>query len=149
MAGVGGGVTQGKRSETIARFADAYGCLAVVLNSAVDADTVQAVYDAIDIPIIYTVISNHMEIDEHIKAGVSILNISGGKHTTDIVREYRERYPNIPIIATGGKKDEHILETIEAGANGISYTPPTTQEVFQTNMEKYREDLREETNEEN
>ena len=126
-AGVGGGVTQGSRSETIARFADAYGCMAVVLNSAVNVDTVRAVENAVDIPIIYSVISKHMEIDEHIKAGVSILNISGGKETTEIVKKYREKYPNIPIIATGGKKDEHILETIEAGANGISYTPPTTK----------------------
>lgn len=147
-AGVGGGVTQGKRSETIARFADAYGCMAVVLNSAVNAETVKAVNDAIDIPIIYSVISKHMEIEEHIEAGVSILNISGGKETTEIVKIFRKRYPNIPIIATGGRTDEHILETIEAGANGISYTPPTTQQVFQENMEKYREDLREETLEE-
>lgn len=147
-AGVGGGVTQGKRSETIARFADAYGCMAVVLNSAVNAETVKAVNDAIDIPIIYSVISKHMEIEEHIEAGVSILNISGGKETTEIVKIFRKRYPDIPIIATGGRTDEHILETIEAGANGISYTPPTTQQVFQENMEKYREDLREETLEE-
>lgn len=143
-AGVGGGVTQGARSETIARFADAYGCMAVVLNAAVDVDTVKAVKAAIDIPIIYSVISKHMDIEEHIEAGVSILNISGGKETTEIVKKFRARYPDMPIIATGGGKDEHILATIEAGANGISYTPPTTQEVFQHNMEKYREDLREE-----
>jgi len=143
-AGVGGGVTQGRRSETIARFADAYGCMAVVLNSAVNVDTVKAVNDAIDIPIIYTVISKHMDISEHIKAGVNILNISGGKNTTEIVRIFRERYPDIPIIATGGKTDETIMETIEAGANGISYTPPTTQQVFKKNMDKYRSELREE-----
>jgi len=143
-AGVGGGVTQGRRSETIARFADAYGCMAVVLNSAVNVDTVKAVNDAIDIPIIYTVISKHMDISEHIKAGVNILNISGGKNTTEIVKKFREKYPDIPIIATGGQKDETIMETIEAGANGISYTPPTTQQVFKKNMDKYRSELREE-----
>jgi len=143
-AGVGGGVTQGKRSETIARFADAYGCMAVVLNSAVDVATVKAVNDAVDIPIIYTVISKHMDIKEHIEVGVSILNISGGRETTEIVRIFRERYPDIPIIATGGKKDETIMETIEAGANGISYTPPTTQQVFKKNMDKYRLELKEE-----
>lgn len=144
-AGVGGGVTQGKRSETIARFADAYGCMAVVLNSAVDVETVQAVNEAIDIPIIYSVISKHMEIDDYIEAGVSILNISGGKNTTEIVKLFRDTYPDIPIIATGGNNDESILETIEAGANGISYTPPTTREIFRKNMDKYREDLREES----
>lgn len=140
-AGVGGGVTQGKRSADIASFADAYGCMAVVLNAAVNPDTVRMVDDAIDIPIIYSVISIHQEIEEHLEAGVSILNISGGKDTAAIVKKFRKKYPNTPIIATGGKSDDHILETIQAGADAISYTPPTTQQVFQENMDKYREDL--------
>lgn len=142
-AGVGGGITQGVRSADIARFADAYGCMGVVLNSAVDVGTVRSVYEAIDLPIIYTVISDYQEIDEYIEAGVSILNISGAQKTAEIVRYYRELYPDIPIIATGGRKDESILETIEAGANAITYTPPTTQEIFQKSMNNYREDLQE------
>ena len=141
VAGVGGGVTQGPRSAMIATFADAYGCMAVVLNAAAGVETVRAVRDSIDIPIIYTVISDYQELDDHIEAGASIFNISGGKDTVKSVRHVREKYPNIPIIATGGKNDEHIIETIEAGANAITYTPPTTQAVFQKNMEKYRVDL--------
>ncbi len=144
VAGVGGGVTQGERSVMVAQFADAYGCMGVVLNSAVTAETVRAVNEAIDIPIIYTVISRHMDISEHIEAGVNILNISAGRQTAEVVGIFRERYPDMPIIATGGRTDESIMETIEAGANGISYTPPTTQQVFQQNMEKYRQALREE-----
>ena len=144
LAGVGGGVTQGPRSVMMAQFADAYGCMGVVLNSAVNPETVRNVNAAIDIPIIYTVISRHMDISEHIKAGVNILNISAGAQTAEVVRIFRERYPDIPIIATGGKTDESILETVEAGANGISWTPPTTQQVFQQNMNKYRKELREE-----
>ncbi|HZK22838.1 MAG TPA: hydrolase [Atopostipes sp.] len=144
LAGVGGGVTQGPRSVMMAQFADAYGCMGVVLNSAVNPETVRNVNAAIDIPIIYTVISRHMDISEHIEAGVNILNISAGAQTAEVVRIFRERYPDIPIIATGGKTDESILETVEAGANGISWTPPTTQQVFQQNMNKYRKELREE-----
>lgn len=147
VTGVGGGITQGRRSAEIAAFADAYGCEGVVMNAAVDVDTIRAVYGVIDIPIIYTVISELMEIDEYIEAGVSILNISGGKNTINIVKKYREMYPDIPIIATGGGKDEIISETIKAGANAISYTPPTTQDVFQKNMEKYRVELKEEHDE--
>ena len=144
LAGVGGGVTQGPRSVMMAQFADAYGCMGVVLNSAVNPETVRNVSNAIDIPVIYTVISRHMDISEHIEAGVNILNISAGAQTAEVVRIFRERYPEIPIIATGGKTDESILETVEAGANGISWTPPTTQQVFQDNMNKYRKELREE-----
>lgn len=143
-AGVGGGITQGPRSADIARFADAYGCMGVVLNSAVDVYTVRAVYEAIDLPIIYTVISDYQELDEYIEAGVSILNISGAHKTAEIVRYYRELYPDIPIIATGGRKDESILETIAAGANAITYTPPTTQEIFHKSMNNYRVNLKEE-----
>lgn len=148
-AGVGGGVTQGRRSADIARFADAYGCMAVVLNAAVTPETVRMVNEVVDIPIIYSVISKNQVIEDHIDAGVDILNISGGKNTVEITRLFRERYLQIPIIATGGKTDEHILATIEAGANAISYTPKTTQQVFQENMEKYREGLRIEAEEEN
>ena len=123
--------------------------MAVVLNAAAGIETVKAVKDAIDIPIIYTVISDYQELDEYIEAGVSILNISGAKDTSKIVKHVRTLYPDIPIIATGGKKDEHIIETIEAGANAITYTPPTTQAVFQKNMDKYRKNLLAEYEEEN
>ncbi|MEY8292605.1 hydrolase [Carnobacteriaceae bacterium 52-44] len=147
-AGVGGGVTQGPRSGIIAQFADAYGCMAVVLNAAAGVETVKAVRAVVDIPIIYTVISDYQELDEYIEAGVSILNISGARETTKIVKHVRALYPDIPIIATGGKKDEHIIATIEAGANAITYTPPTTQAVFQKNMDKYRKDILKEYEEE-
>ena len=116
-AGVGGGVTQGKRSAQIAAYADANGCLAVVLNAAVDPETVRMVRENVDIPVIYTVIAKNQVIKEHIEAGADILNISGCKETAEITRLFRERYPHIPIIATGGKTDEQILQTIDAGAN--------------------------------
>jgi len=44
----------------------------------------------------------------------------------------------VPIIATGGPTPETIMETIEAGANAITYTPPTNAEIFKTLMNKYR-----------
>ena len=45
----------------------------------------------------------------------------------------------MPIIATGGKTGESILRTIESGANAITYTPPSTYELFQEMMKGYRE----------
>ena len=44
----------------------------------------------------------------------------------------------MPIIATGGGQEESIMRTVEAGANAISYTPPTTKELFSSMMEDYR-----------
>lgn len=42
-------------------------------------------------------------------------------------------------MATGGPTNESILETIAAGANAITYTPPTNGELFRVKMEQYRE----------
>ena len=72
-------------------------------------------------------------------AGADILNVSGGANTAKIVRKIREKFPLIPIIATGGPTDESILETIEAGANAITYTPPTNGQLFKHKMKEYRE----------
>ncbi|MDY6097102.1 MAG: hydrolase, partial [Oscillospiraceae bacterium] len=40
---------------------------------------------------------------------------------------------------TGGPTEESILETIRAGANAITITPPTTGELFAGIMHDYRE----------
>ena len=48
-------------------------------------------------------------------------------------------YPNVPLIAFGCKSNASIRETIAAGANAITYTPPSTQELFQQIMAAYRE----------
>ena len=42
----------------------------------------------------------------------------------------REQFPEVPIIATGGPTDDTIRATIEAGANAITYTPPTSAGLF-------------------
>ena len=56
-----------------------------------------------------------------------------------MVRLIREKNPQVPIIASGGKTGESIRQTIAAGANAITFTPPSTQELFKEMMERYRE----------
>ncbi|MDD2402454.1 MAG: hydrolase, partial [Clostridia bacterium] len=34
-----------------------------------------------------------------------------------------------------------IMKTIEAGANAITFTPPTTAEIFKAMMQNYRKEL--------
>ena len=51
----------------------------------------------------------------------------------------RERFPDYPILATGGADDESIRATIRAGANAIIWTPPTSGELFRDVMKNYRE----------
>ena len=138
FCGVGGGTTQGKRVINLALDAEFKGAMAVVLNSPTKNEVLAGVRETIDIPIVITVISEKDDIEARIKAGATIINVSGAKETTNIVRKIRERYPDLPIIATGGPTEESILETIEAGANAITYTPPSNTEIMKRLMDKYR-----------
>ena len=61
-----------------------------------------------------------------------------GKDTPSVVRNIRDRFPDVPLIASGGKTNESIKATIIAGANAITYTPPSTQELFKELMTVYR-----------
>lgn len=141
FVGVGGGLTTGKRSIAIALQAELLGAYGVVVNAPTALDVIEEMRDAIDIPIISTIASLKDDYRGKINAGVSVLNISGGANTAKIVKQIRSEYgKELPIIATGGPNDETILETIEAGANAITYTPPTSAEIFAEIMEKYRKE---------
>ena len=140
LCGVGGGTTNGLRSVNVALHAEFQGALAVVLNAPTPNDTISDVKKTIDIPVILTIVSELTDISEKLDAGADILNVSGGAKTTDIVRRIRKAHPLLPIIATGGPTEESILETIRAGANAITYTPPSNGDLFKVMMEKYRND---------
>ena len=138
FCGVGGGITQGKRVLNLALDAEFKGAVGVVVNAPTSNEIVSALRDTIDIPIIVTVVSENEDIEGRIEAGATIINVSGGRNTAKIVKKIRDMFPTFPIIATGGPTDESILETIRAGANAITYTPPTTGDIFSSLMEKYR-----------
>jgi hypothetical protein len=140
FSGVGGGLTQGMRSAYMGIFAEAQGSIGVVLNGPTPIETVAMVCKAVDIPVISTVTSIHTPIEEKLKKGISIINISAGKDTAKTVAHFREKFPELPIIATGGPTEASIKETIEAGANAITYTPPSNGELFSKKMEKYRKE---------
>ena len=115
--------------------------IGVVVNAPTSNETIMAVRATIDIPIVVTVVSEKTDIQSRLDAGATILNVSGAGKTIDIVKRIRDKFPQVPIIATGGPSDETILKTIEAGANAITYTPPTPAELFKISMEKYRKEL--------
>lgn len=142
FCGVGGGTTYGKRVINLALDAEFKGAMGVVMNAPISNDIVKQVRDTIDIPIIVTIISEDEDIDKRIEAGAIIFNVSGGKSTAKIVRNIRERYSDFPIIATGGPTVETIEETIKAGANAITYTPPTASSIMGRLMDTYRDDMR-------
>jgi hypothetical protein len=92
----------------------------------------------IDIPVTITIVSEKDDIKGRIAAGVDIFNVSGAGKTADIVKRIRDIDNDIAILATGGHIEDDIVRTIEAGANAISYTPPSTSELFKDIMLKYR-----------
>ncbi|MDT8719050.1 hydrolase [Clostridium sp. 19966] len=139
FCGVGGGTTTGKRVINLALDAEFKGAMGVVLNSPTDNQLIRATRDTIDIPIIVTMVSEYENIGARIDAGATILNVSAGKRTAYIVKKIREQFPNFPLIATGGPTDESIRETIAAGANAITYTPPTSAEIMGRLMDTYRD----------
>ena len=139
FAGVGGGLTQGQRVVNLAMFAEMQGATGVVLNAPTASAVVSHVAETIDIPVVLTVARADTDFDERIKAGADIFNVSAAAETPAVVRCIREQHPDVPIIATGGPTDESILETIRAGANAITWTPPSNGEIFRDIMAAYRE----------
>lgn len=138
FCGVGGGTTQGSRVVALAQDAEAQGAMGLVVNAPISNEDIRQVAQVVDIPIVVTVLNEHTDIDKRLEAGASILNVSAAEDTPRVVAEIRKRYPDLPIIATGGPTGETILRTVEAGANAISYTPPTTKELFSSMMMDYR-----------
>ncbi len=67
-----------------------------------------------------------------------MVNVAAGARTAEVVSSLRRRYGDLPIIATGGRTDESIARTIEAGADAISWTPPDIRVLERAVMEKAR-----------
>lgn len=138
FVGVGGGVTNGGRSVRLAAYAEHQGAFGVVVNAPITDQTIFQIKAAVDIPVIATIVSEKMDVTKRLACGADILNVSGAAQTPEIVRRIREKFPEVPIIATGGPTEETILSTIEAGANAITYTPPSNGELFAESMRRYR-----------
>ena len=141
FTGVGGGLTNGLRSVMLGTNAEIQGAMGVVVNAPTSNETLKSLSSALDIPVVVSVISEDTDIEGRINAGASILNVSASKDTPKIVAKIRKEYPKLPIIATGGPTDETIRETIKAGANAITWTPPTVPQLFKTVMNAYRYNL--------
>lgn len=139
FVGVGGGITTGMRSVRLAVQAEHQGAYGVVLNAPTSNEVIRQIKEDVDIPVVVTVVSGHTDIRARLDAGTDILNVSGAAATPEIVAEIRRDFPEVPIIATGGPTEESILRTIRAGANAVTYTPPTNGSLFAKIMEKHRE----------
>lgn len=117
--------------------------VAVVLNAPVHTEMIRELSRLVDIPIVLTVVSLDEDLEERmLHSGARIINVSGGKQTVEIVKALRAIDKDFPIIATGGPTEDTIKEVIEAGANAVTFTPPTSAEIFKGMMENYREQMK-------
>lgn len=139
FCGVGGGTTQGMRAVYLANDAESQGAIGVVLNAPIPNKDIRAIARVLDIPIVVTVANERTNVGLRLKNGAAILNVAAGAKTPAVVTQIREQFPKVPIMASGGKTPESILATIEAGANAIVYTPPSSSELFRDLMAKYRD----------
>ena len=139
FVGVGGGLTKGERVINLARHAEYQGATGVVLNAPTSNDTIREVAKVVDLPIVITVVKED-DVGGRIDAGAQILNVSAASKTPELVAKIREKFPDVPIMATGGPTEESIKSTIKAGADAITWTPPSNGEVFRDIMDAYRND---------
>jgi hypothetical protein len=75
---------------------------------------------------------------DRVNAGVDVFHVTGGAQTASIIERINYAAPCYPVIATGGKTLESIGTSIQAGADAIVLTPPTSGELFRSVMDQYR-----------
>ena len=138
FCGSGGGITQGMRAVYLAMDAENQGATGVVFNAPIPNRDLRAAAQVLDIPIVVTVPNERVDVGRRIESGASILNVAAGPNTPDLVAKIRAQFPKVPIMASGGRTGESITATIQAGANAIVYTPPSSGELLRDLMARYR-----------
>lgn len=139
FVGVGGGTTTGRRAAELAAVSEMQGAAGVVLNSPATPDMVAQVVSTVDIPVVASITRFDEVTRQKVEAGARIINVAAGRNTAAVIRELREAYPNLPILATGGKTPEVTSATVEAGANALIWAPPSITELQRDMMVRYRE----------
>ena len=74
-----------------------------------------------------------------LKLGVKVINISAGKKPLRLFVIFASGILNCQSSLLEALQMKVFLETIEAGANAITYTPPSNGELFSKKMQHYRE----------
>ena len=138
FCGCGGAITQGQRAVYLATDAENQGAMGVVFNSRFPNEDLRAVADVLDVPIVVTLAHAGEDVGARIECGASIVNVAAGEDTPALVRQVRAQFPKLPIMATGGTDGAAIAKTVEAGANAIVYSPPSSAELYKGFMETYR-----------
>lgn len=94
FVGIGGGLTKGERVLGLGRHAEYQGAFGVVVNAPTPNSTVKELKEALDIPVIVTVVSEEDDIAGRLEAGAEIFNVSAASKTPELIEKSAR---NIPI----------------------------------------------------
>ncbi|WET04208.1 hypothetical protein [Flavobacterium sp. YJ01] len=139
VCGVGGGKTKGKKSVEMAIYAEEVGAAGIIVNIPFENKDIKKIREKVSLPIVATVTSSDYDfLKGKIDAGVTIFHVSGGANTSKIVKEIADKFPDFPVMATGGKSLDSIEQSINSGSRAIVLSPPSNKDLFKTVMDKYR-----------
>ena len=111
----------------------------VVLNYGATPELVASIAQTVDVPVVVTITDWDDLAREKVAAGALVLNVAAGSHTPQVVAAVRDELPFMPIIATAGPTEESARATVGAGADAVSWTPPSLQQIEKELMARGRE----------
>lgn len=138
FTGVAGLTTTGQRSVDLALISESQGAAGVVVNATTDPDTIRVIAARVDIPVVVTIANFDEYAQVRIASGARIVNVAAGRDTANVVEQVRQAFPDLPIMASGGRDGATIRATIAAGADAISWTPPSMADLEHQLMSKSR-----------
>lgn len=110
-----------------------------MLNAPTANAVVQHVAETIDIPVVVTVARADTDFEARLQAGANIFNVSAAAETPRHRAQHPRAVSRRAHHCDRRPTDESILETIQAGANAITWTPPSNGEIFRDIMAAYRD----------
>ncbi|MBP0979326.1 MAG: hydrolase [Oscillospiraceae bacterium] len=139
FCGIGGSITSEiDRVLRLATYTEFQGAIGVVVNTAISNKIVSELSKRVDIPVVVTVVSGDENLEARVNSGASILNVSAADKTPFVVDKIKKISKDIIVMATGGPSSQSIIDTVNAGANAITWTPPTGAQLLKTIMTEQR-----------
>ena len=138
LRGVGGGLTKGDRSGNMSLFAESEGSLCGLWLMDQRMPTIQTINKMIDVPIIYTVVSDKAEksLPASRQEGYPPMyqQAPNGFHRD----QNWESYPSFSPLWRQGVLSHRKRRSHHAVGANVTFTPPSNTELFKFKMEEYR-----------
>jgi len=138
LCGVGGGLRKKENTIELIHDAEKRGASGIVITRPTPPKEVEIISEKASVKVIYSVLYGGENIPDLVSAGVEMFNVSTGEQTPETIENIRRSFPDIPIMANGGRFNATIRETIRMGADAIVYSPPTATEMMRSIFDDFR-----------